>query len=99
MTGAIEGRLLRDTQEGKMKKRFYLDKTNGRIFGVCAGIARHMGWDPTFVRVGVVLVTLLGAFPWTLIAYAVTAMVAKSRPLGGYDEGIRVSAPGRTSTF
>ena len=69
-----------------MKKRFYLDKANGRIFGVCSGIARHMGWDPTFVRVGVVLITLLGAFPWTLIAYGAAAMIAKNRPLGGYDE-------------
>lgn len=70
-----------------MKKRFYLDRANGKIFGVCSGIARHMGWDPTFVRVAVVLVTLLGAFPWTLIAYGAAAMIAKKRPLdGGYGE-------------
>jgi phage shock protein C len=82
-----------------MKKRFYLDKPNGRIFGVCSGIARHMGWDPTFVRVGVVLVTLLGAFPWTLIAYGAAAMIAKNRPLGG---GYGEDAPARvarTSTY
>ena len=81
-----------------MKKRFYLDKANGRIFGVCSGIARHMGWDPTFVRVGVVLITLLGAFPWTLIAYGAAAMIAKNRPAGGHDE----AAPARltrTSTY
>ena len=81
-----------------MKKRFYLDRANGRIFGVCAGIANHMGWDATFVRVGVVLLTLLGGFPWTLIAYGAVAMVAKQRPLGGYGE----QAPARvtrTSTY
>lgn len=82
-----------------MKKRFYLDCANGRLFGVCAGIARHMGWDPTFVRVGVVLVTLLGAFPWTLIAYGATAFIAKNRPHGGgYDEDVPVRAA-RTSTY
>lgn len=69
-----------------MKKRFYLDRANGRLFGVCAGIARHMGWDPTFVRVGIVLVTLLGAFPWTLIAYGAAALIAKNRPAPGYGE-------------
>ena len=69
-----------------MKKRFYLDRANGKLFGVCAGIARHMGWDPTFVRVGVVLVTLLGAFPWTLIAYGAAAMIAKNRPGSAYEE-------------
>ena len=81
-----------------MKKRFYLDRANGRIFGVCAGIARHMGWDPTFVRVGVVLVTLLGAFPWTLIAYGVAAMIGKNRPVGAYDEEAPVRLA-RTSTY
>ena len=81
-----------------MKKRFYLDKANGRIFGVCSGIARHMGWDPTFVRVGVVLVTLLGAFPWTLIAYGAAAMIARNRPAGGYDEIAPVRAA-KMSTY
>jgi phage shock protein C len=81
-----------------MKKRFYLDKPNGRIFGVCSGIASHMGWDPTFVRVGVVLVTLLGAFPWTLIAYLAAAMIAKPRPLGGYGDEMPVRVA-RTSTY
>jgi phage shock protein C len=82
-----------------MKKRFYLDRANGRIFGVCAGIARHMGWDPTFVRVGLVLVTLLGAFPWTLVAYGAAAMIARNRPLAGYDQDAPVRAMARTSTY
>jgi phage shock protein C len=77
-----------------MKKRFYLDKPNGRIFGVCSGIARHMGWDPTFVRVGLVLVTLLGGFPWTLIAYGAVAMIAKKRPV---DSGYGDEAPVRVA--
>ncbi len=77
-----------------MKKRFYLDKANGRIFGVCSGIARHMGWDPTFVRVGLVLVTLLGGFPWTLIAYGAVAMIAKKRPV---DSGYGDEAPVRVA--
>lgn len=81
-----------------MKKRFYLDKPNGKLFGVCSGIARHMGWDPTFVRVGVVLVTLLGAFPWTLIAYGVTAMIAKNRSQDGYGEESPARLA-RTSTY
>ena len=46
-----------------MKKRFYLDKANGKVFGVCSGLASHMDWDPTFVRVGVVLLTFV-TFPW-----------------------------------
>jgi phage shock protein C len=80
-----------------MKKRFYLDKTNGRVFGVCAGIANHMGWDATFVRVGLVLLTL-AVFPWTLVAYVAAAMIARNRPLGGHGEEAPVRV-GRTSTY
>ena len=80
-----------------MKKSFYLDRANGRIFGVCAGIANHMGWDPTFVRVAVVLLTLL-TFPWGLVAYGAAAMIGKKRPVAGYGE--ERSAPAlRTSTY
>ncbi|HEY0112102.1 MAG TPA: PspC domain-containing protein [Allosphingosinicella sp.] len=62
-----------------MRRKFQLDRRNGKLWGVCAGIANYMGWDATFVRIGLVLVTLLGAFPWTLIAYGATAFIAKDR--------------------
>ncbi len=61
-----------------VRKVFTLDRQNKMAFGVCAGIARHFNIDPTFVRVGVVLVTLLGAFPWTLVAYAAAVVLAKA---------------------
>jgi phage shock protein C len=81
-----------------MKKRFYLDKANGKVFGVCAGLAKHMNWDPTFIRVGVVLLTLI-TFPWALIAYGAAAMIGKKRPVAGY-YGEEPSAPAlRTSTY
>ena len=69
-----------------MKKRFYLNKQDGMALGVCAGLGKYLGVDPTFVRIGAVVVTLLGAFPWTLIAYGVTAWMAKPAPIGGYAE-------------
>jgi phage shock protein C len=80
-----------------MKKRFYLDRANGKVFGVCAGIADHMGWDPTFVRIGVVLLTLL-TFPWALFAYGAAALIGKNRPLGRYGED-RPARVARTSTY
>ena len=79
-----------------MKKRFYLDRANGRVFGVCAGIANHMGWDATFVRVGMVILTL-ATFPWALIAYGAAAMIGKNRPIG--DEGHSSPRVARTSTY
>jgi phage shock protein C len=80
-----------------MKKRFYLDKANGKVFGVCAGLANHMNWDPTFVRVAVVLLTLV-SFPWGIVAYAAAAFVGRSRPAPGYGEET-IERPMRTSTF
>ncbi|HEV2748533.1 MAG TPA: PspC domain-containing protein [Allosphingosinicella sp.] len=68
-----------------MKKKFHLDRRNGKVMGVCAGIADYFGIDATFVRIGAVVVTLLGAFPWTLIAYGVAAWLAKPKPYGAYE--------------
>jgi phage shock protein C len=72
-----------------MKKHFTLDKANGMALGVCAGIGRHFGVDPTFVRIGAVLVTLLGAFPWTVVAYGLAAWLGKKAP--------NVDLPGKES--
>ena len=58
-------------------RRFEVDKAEGKFLGVCAGIANHMGIDALLVRVGLVLVTLMGAFPWTVIAYFVAAFVGR----------------------
>ena len=67
-----------------MRKAFHLDKGNGKVLGVCAGIANYTGWDVTFVRVGAVLLTVLGGFPWTLLVYGVAGLVAKPETQHGY---------------
>ncbi len=80
-----------------MRKKFYLDKRNGKFMGVCAGIANHFNIDATIVRIGLVLVTLMGAAPWTLIAYLVAGWVAKPAPRGRYvEEDIRTLRGGST---
>ena len=61
--------------------KFYRDKRNGKFMGVCAGISDYTGIDVTWVRVGAVMLTLFGGFPWTVIAYFVAGMVSKDRPL------------------
>lgn len=59
---------------------FYLDKRNAKYKGVCSGIADYTGLDVTLVRVGLVVLTIAGGFPWTLIAYWITAWVANTKP-------------------
>lgn len=67
------------------RTKFYLDKRNARLLGVCSGIADYTGIEVTWVRVGVVLLTIIGGFPWTLLAYFLTAWVADNKPREFYD--------------
>lgn len=42
--------------------------SNKLIAGVCAGIAEHLGWDVTVVRVAYVLLSIMSAaFPGILV--------------------------------
>jgi phage shock protein C len=44
------------------------------IAGVCGGLARWLGWDPTAVRILYVLVSILTAFSGVLV-YIILAFV------------------------
>src|SRR3546814_10402915 len=66
------------------RTKFYLDKQNAKWSGVCAGIADYSGIDALWVRVGAVLLTLMGGFPWTLIAYWLVAWMATPKPFALY---------------
>ncbi len=68
------------------RTRFYLDKQNAKWSGVCAGIADYTGMDVTLVRIGLVVVTILGGFPWTLIAYWLAAWMAPKKPMELYSQ-------------
>ena len=67
------------------RTKFYLDKPNGKWLGVCSGIADYTGVDVTWVRVGTVVLTIAGGFPWTLIAYWLVAWMADNKPAGLYE--------------
>ena len=59
--------------------KFYLDKQNKKWMGVCAGIADYTGLDVTLIRIGFVILTLLGS-GMTLGAYLIAAWLAPSKP-------------------
>ena len=50
-------------------KRFEVDRSEAKLMGVCAGLGKAMGIDPTIVRIGFVVATIVGGWPWTVIAY------------------------------
>ena len=58
---------------------YALDKSNGKMLGVCAGLARTTGWDPTIIRVAAVAATLLLLGPVAIVIYLATALIAEAR--------------------
>lgn len=59
--------------------RFTLDKANGKIMGVCAGLADYTGIETIWIRVGFVAAALLGAGSPVLI-YLIIGLIADRRP-------------------
>ncbi len=70
------------------RTRFYLDKRNGKVMGVCAGIADYTGIDVTFVRVGFVLLGFATGFMGggQILAYFLAGWLAQDMPREFEDE-------------
>ncbi len=87
------------------RTKFYLDKQRAKWSGVCAGIADYTGINVMWIRLAAIVATVTFAFPWTLLAYWITAKVADPKPIELYSrdpeelkfwQGVRQS-PQRTS--
>jgi phage shock protein C len=65
-------------------QRFYRDPHNGKIMGVCAGLADYFGWNVTFVRI-LAIIALLWFNGLTLIAYFVLGFMLPPKPDRLYD--------------
>ncbi len=65
-----------------MKKRLYKDHSDKKLCGVCSGIAKYFGIDPTLVRLALVLFCILGGSG--VLAYIICAIVMPDEP--GYIE-------------
>lgn len=63
----------------RSRNRFYLDKSNAKVFGVCSGIADYTGFDVFWIRFGAIMLTLLG-FGTVILAYLVAALLANPKP-------------------
>lgn len=85
------------------RTKFYLDKQNGKLMGVCAGIADYTGIDALWVRVVTVLLVLAGV-GLLIPFYIVLGLVADKKPPQLYVDqqeelfwrGVRQS-PGRSA--
>jgi phage shock protein C len=61
------------------RTKFYLDKRNGKVMGVCAGIANYTGLDVTLVRLGLIAAIILGAGA-LLPVYFIAGWIANDQP-------------------
>ena len=59
-------------------KKLYRNTENKMLAGVCSGIADYFDIDPTLVRLGWVLFSLLGGSG--LLAYIIAAIIMPNRP-------------------
>ncbi|HET6535682.1 MAG TPA: envelope stress response membrane protein PspC [Sphingomicrobium sp.] len=59
--------------------RFYRDKRNGKLFGVCAGIADYTGFDVSLVRVCFLAAMFLSGGS-VLPFYFIAAMITPTKP-------------------
>ena len=92
------------TEQPASRTRFYRDKRNGKIMGVCAGIADYTGFDPNLVRVCFLAAVFLSGgsvLPFYFIAGFMTPTKPRELELADVDErkfwqGVRAS-PTRTA--
>lgn len=59
--------------EKTMEKRLKRSKTDRMIFGVCGGIGKYFGIDPTIVRLGFALLALLDGIG--IVLYIILAII------------------------
>lgn len=73
------GRDRRATEQPASRTRFYRDKQNGKVMGVCAGIADYTGFDVALVRICFLAAVFLSGGS-VLPFYFVAGWVAPSKP-------------------
>lgn len=61
------------------RTNFYLDKRNGKLMGVCAGLADYTGFDVTLVRILFILGVFMGAGA-LIPVYFVAGFIASDKP-------------------
>lgn len=59
-----------------MDRSFTLDRRNGKIMGVCAGLAERTGVDVVIIRLALVLLTLLALGPIGVVGYLLVGWLA-----------------------
>lgn len=62
-----------------MRRKFYLNKRDGKLMGVCAGLADYTGIDVLWIRIATAVLFLAGVGS-LLLAYLIVGLVANTAP-------------------
>lgn len=95
----------RMTEQPASRTRFYRDKRNGKVMGICAGIADYTGFDANLVRVCFLAAIFMSGgsiLPFYFIAGFMTpvrpyGMVAEDKQDQKFWQGVRAS-PARAAS-
>lgn len=63
-------------------KRYYRSREDRKIAGVCGGLADLMNLDPTLVRAGFLVLTIVTGVAPFVIGYVAVWILAPERPAG-----------------
>ncbi|WP_113905964.1 envelope stress response membrane protein PspC [Aliidiomarina celeris] len=63
------------------KREMFRDEKQGKIAGVCAGLAQYFGWELWVVRI-IAVTALIFATKLTAVAYIVAWVVIEKKPKG-----------------
>lgn len=67
------------------RTKFYLDKQNAKIKGVCAGIADYTGIEAMWIRIAAIMLMVTGVgIPWIPLGYLLIACMAPAKPIDLY---------------
>ncbi|UFJ41636.1 PspC domain-containing protein [Brevibacillus humidisoli] len=61
--------------------RLYRSRDDKKLFGLCGGLGQYVGVDPTWIRLGLVVVTLFTGLP--ILLYVLAAMIVPKEPFWG----------------
>lgn len=62
-----------------MRRKFHLNKQDGKVMGVCAGLANYAGFDVTLVRFAMIAAVFLSSGS-ILLVYFIAGMMSPDRP-------------------
>lgn len=64
-----------------MRRKFYLNKRDGKLMGVCAGLADYTGIDMLWIRIATAVLFFAGVGS-LLLVYLLIGLVANTAPAG-----------------